>query len=536
MYVRKSTEKGLELEFNSLQNQEEACKAYIMSQAFNEWHHYKTYTDGGISGGTMERPALKQMLDDISKGLVKTVLVYKVDRLSRSIMDFHNMMKDLEKYNCNFVSITQAFDTSTSMGKLTLNMLLSFAQFEREVSSERVRDKIYASKMKGFWMGGTPRLGYDIVDKKLIVNEVEAKLVKHIFETYLEMSSIRELTLYLRRHKVVNKKWITKDGIERGGTEFLGSSIHRVLRDHIYIGEVESRRTKEFFKGQHKPIIEQELFDKVQEKLSTHNYRNSSSCSASNNLLSGKLFDDKGEQFINQATSKSQKNHRKYYAIKGFYLHATQVDRFAKDVVNEALNIDINKIGTILKQINFKEMNYFNQKDFIKAFVKKVIYQEDKLTFFFNLNDENLNGFIQEDYINSSNETKEYIVDNVNNQIILEREFYFQKNMKSTKYNAGKTGLMSVTDNQQSIVRAFSYAWKFKQMYEECGNIKQIMQSEKANLRTVYRYLNLAYLSPNIINGFMNGKLNFDIRELFILASKYDNFKEQEHYLIEHNL
>lgn len=165
VYVRKSTEKGLELEFNSLHNQEDACRSYIMSQAFNNWEYLKTYTDGGISGGTMERPALKQMLEDIRRGLVQTVVVYKVDRLSRSIMDFHNMMKEFDKYGCSFVSITQAFDTSTSMGKLTLNMLLSFAQFEREVSSERVRDKIRASKAKGLWTGGVPKLGYDIKDK-----------------------------------------------------------------------------------------------------------------------------------------------------------------------------------------------------------------------------------------------------------------------------------------------------------------------------------------------------------------------------------
>ena len=156
VYVRKSTEKGLELEFNSLHNQEEACRSYILSQAFNNWEYFKTYTDGGISGGTMERPALKQMLEDIRHGLIQTVVVYKVDRLSRSIMDFHNMMKEFDKYGCSFVSITQAFDTSTSMGKLTLNMLLSFAQFEREVSSERVRDKICASKAKGLWTGGIP--------------------------------------------------------------------------------------------------------------------------------------------------------------------------------------------------------------------------------------------------------------------------------------------------------------------------------------------------------------------------------------------
>lgn len=193
IYVRKSTEKGLKLEFNSLHNQEEACRNYILSQSFQGWEHYKIYTDGGISGGTMEWPAPKQMLDDITNGMVKVVVVYKVDRLSRSIMDFHNMMREFERYNCNFVSITQAFDTSTSMGKLTLNMLLLFAQFEREVSAGRVRDKIRASKAKGFWTGGVPQLGYDVINKKLVPNPAETSIVCRIFEKYNELESLNEL-------------------------------------------------------------------------------------------------------------------------------------------------------------------------------------------------------------------------------------------------------------------------------------------------------------------------------------------------------
>ena len=166
VYVRKSTEHGLEQEFNSLNNQEEACKAYIASQAFNGWGYYKTFADGGISGGTMERPSLQGMLGEVRAGHIQIVVVYKVDRLSRSIVDFHKMMTEFKKYNCDFVSITQAFDTSNSMGKLTLNMLLSFAQFEREVSSERVRDKIAASKAKGLWTGGSMVIGYDVATGK----------------------------------------------------------------------------------------------------------------------------------------------------------------------------------------------------------------------------------------------------------------------------------------------------------------------------------------------------------------------------------
>ena len=212
VYVRKSTEHGLEQEFNSLDNQEQACRAYIASQAFNDWEYYKTYADGGISGGTMERPALKQMLNDMARGLINTVVVYKVDRLSRSILDFHNMMRYFDKHNANFVSITQSFDTSTSMGKLTLNMLLSFAQFEREVSSERVRDKLRASKAKGMWIGGCPPLGYDIVDKKLVINPPAAAQIQTIFELYLQMKSVQDLTRHLPTIGIYAKKWTTHGG------------------------------------------------------------------------------------------------------------------------------------------------------------------------------------------------------------------------------------------------------------------------------------------------------------------------------------
>ena len=227
IYVRKSTEKGLELEFNSLHNQEDDCRSYIMSQAFNNWEYFKTYTDGGISGGTMELPALKQMLEDIRRGLIQTVEVYKVDRLSRSIMDFHNMMKEFDKYGCSFVSITQTFDTSTSMGKLTLNMLLSFAQFEREVSSERVRDKIRASKAKCLWTGGTPKLGYDLVDKKLVINPVEAEQIRSIFEGYLQCGSLAELEKFAEIKGFKHKDWVNNKGEQRGGKPFKISAFHR---------------------------------------------------------------------------------------------------------------------------------------------------------------------------------------------------------------------------------------------------------------------------------------------------------------------
>jgi DNA invertase Pin-like site-specific DNA recombinase len=193
VYTRKSSEDGLEQAFNSLHAQREACEAYIKSQAGEGWHPIRTrYDDGGLSGGTIDRPALQQLLGDIRAGKVDTVLVYKVDRLTRSLADFAKIVDVFDAHGVSFVSITQQFNTTTSMGRLTLNMLLSFAQFEREVTGERIRDKIAASKQKGMWMGGFPPLGYDVNDRKLVVNEAEAETVRHIFRRYAALGSVRE--------------------------------------------------------------------------------------------------------------------------------------------------------------------------------------------------------------------------------------------------------------------------------------------------------------------------------------------------------
>ena len=448
IYVRKSTEKGLELEFNSLHNQEDACRSYIMSQAFNNWEYFKTYTDGGISGGTMERPALKQMLEDIRRGLVQTVVVYKVDRLSRSIMDFHNMMKEFDKYGCSFVSITQAFDTSTSMGKLTLNMLLSFAQFEREVSSERVRDKIRASKAKGLWTGGVPKLGYDIKDKKLVINPVEAEQVHSIFEGYLQCGSLTELEKFAEIKGFKHKSWITNKGEQRGGKPFKISALHRLLHEKLYLGMIENKRTGQAFKGQHEAIISKELWEKVQAMLKENDNCANHTRSRNNNLLTGKLFDANGTIFTNQANSKKKATKRHYYSIKGLFLPTEQIDKLAKDAIIEILNSNFNGLNKdsamALKLINFTDMDYFAQRNFIRNFINKIIYQKDRLTFFFNTDPIILSAYTS-DSLNQNDNPLEFIADNANNQIIYEKQVIINRGLSSNVYNAGKVGLMSVT-------------------------------------------------------------------------------------------
>lgn len=531
VYVRKSTEKGLELEFNSLHNQEDACRSYIMSQAFNNWEYFKTYTDGGISGGTMERPALKQMLEDIRRGLIQTVVVYKVDRLSRSIMDFHNMMKEFDKYGCSFVSITQAFDTSTSMGKLTLNMLLSFAQFEREVSSERVRDKIRASKAKGLWTGGVPKLGYDIKDKKLVINPVEAEEVRSIFEGYLQCGSLAELEKFAEIKGFKHKGWITNKSEQRGGKPFKTSALHRLLHEKLYLGMIENKRTGQAFKGQHEAIISKELWEKVQAKLKDNDNSSNHTRNRNNNLLTGKLFDANGTIFTNQVNSKNKATKRHYYSIKGLFLSTEQLDKLAKDAIIEILNSNLNGLNKdsamALKLINFTDMDYFAQHNFIRNFINKIIYQKDRLTFFFNTDPIILSAYTGNS-LNQNDNPLEIIADNANNQIIYEKQVVINRGLSSNVYNAGKVGLMSVNDNNRLIVRAFAYAWRYKKLYESGMPTDDIAKQERISKRTIYKYLNLAYLSPKIVNQLLNGTLTVNLQTLFEITSKNLSFEEQE--------
>lgn len=520
IYVRKSTEHGLDMEFNSLQNQEESCKAYIASQAFNNWQYYKTYSDAAISGGTMERPALKQMLDDMAHGLINTVVVYKVDRLSRSILDFHKMMQYFDKYGANFVSITQSFDTSNSMGKLTLNMLLSFAQFEREVASERVRDKIRASKAKGIWVGGNPRLGYDIINKKLVVNKTEAEQVNLLFRTYLELQSVVELVNFARANNIHNKQWTTKKGNIRGGADFYQQTLHNLLRDEVYIGNMVCKSGGTSVPGEHEPIVDKDLFNKVQTALYTNGNHTREHYSSCPNILTGKLFDIDGTKFKNQQTKKSGYPTKYYYAKSGFYIPSSSIDELTTNTIIEFLNSDMQKLPSditmLLKRVDAQNLPYSQKRDFIKTIVDKVIYSDNKLTFYLKLND-NIKPFVSDNFINESATQMNYVV-NVDT-VIIEQTFILSKYSKNKECNCGKSGTVSISDNNHLIVRAFARAFKYRDLYEKTGDYRSIAKAENVSESSVYRHLKLAYINPNTINAIMSGKLQCSVDKLFNLNS-----------------
>ena len=262
IYTRKSSEEGLDMEFNSLDAQREACEAYVASQKREGWLLVPDhYDDGGFSGGTLERPALKRLLVDIEAGCIDCVVVYKIDRLSRALVDFTKLVEVFDRHSVTFVSITQSFNTTTSMGRLTLNILLSFAQFEREVIGERIRDKFAASRKKGMWMGGTPPLGYDVKDRKLVVNEEEAALVRHIFERFIKVGSATLLVKELNADGHRTKSWTTQSGRVREGRPFNKGAIYKILNNRVYIGEAVHKGKG--YPGEHQAIIPMLLWDKV---------------------------------------------------------------------------------------------------------------------------------------------------------------------------------------------------------------------------------------------------------------------------------
>ena len=311
VYTRVSTEAGLEQEFNSLDNQREAAEAYIKSQAHEGWRLLPArYDDGGFSGGSLQRPALQQLLADLRAGLIDVVVVYKVDRLTRALADFAKLVELFDAHGVSFVSVTQAFNTTSSMGRLTLNVLLSFAQFEREVTGERIRDKIAASKKKGLWMGGHVPLGYRVQDRKLVVDEAEAATVRLIFERYREIGSLTLLLRDLRQRGVVTKQRPLSKGTVRGGIPFTTGPLAYLLKNRTYLGEIVHRGER--FEGEHEAIIARELFDAVQEKLASRRRRSGQQQAPSSALLTGKLFDDRGNRMTPTHANKGGKRYRYY--------------------------------------------------------------------------------------------------------------------------------------------------------------------------------------------------------------------------------
>ena len=349
IYTRKSSEEGLEQAFNSLDAQREACEAYIKSQAGEGWHLIRTpYDDGGISGGTLERPALKQLLADIQARKVDTVVVYKVDRLTRSLADFAKIVEVFDTHGVSFVSVTQQFNTTSSMGRLTLNMLLSFAQFEREVTGERIRDKIAASKKKGMWMGGFVPLGYDAKDRSLVINETETETVRAVYRLYLEYNNVRRVKEEADRLDLATKTRKAENGRMSGGRPLSRGYIYKLLGNPLYAGRIAHKG--EVYEGLHAAIIDAETWDAVQAKLAGNVLdRRANNEAREPSLLTGILHDERGNRLSPSHAVKNGVRYRYYVSQALLQNREGEAGSIARIPAREIEELFAARIAALLK-------------------------------------------------------------------------------------------------------------------------------------------------------------------------------------------
>jgi site-specific DNA recombinase len=373
IYTRVSTDQGLEQDFNSLHAQYDASQAYIRSQAHAGWSMVKfKYDDGGFSGGNTDRPALQRLLDDVKSGKIDIIVVYKVDRLTRSLADFAKLVELFDQHGVSFVSVTQQFNTTTSMGRLTLNVLLSFAQFEREVTSERIRDKIGASKRKGLWVGGRAPFGYEAKDRKITVVQEDAERVRMIFRSYLKLGSINLLMADLRTRGIVTKAKAVKTGRTIGGIAFTSGPLSYLLRNRFYVGEVVYKG--EILPGEQQPIIDRDLFDAVQAKLLEQQNNHVRTRAKSDALLMGLIFDDRGNRMSPSHVRKKGVRYRYYISLpllQGQPAQTGSIHRVPAAEIERA-------IGEAVRA-ECKAAAGIEHRDLIKTYVTRVKVQSDRL-------------------------------------------------------------------------------------------------------------------------------------------------------------
>lgn len=508
IYTRKSSEEGLDQDFNSLHAQREACASYIASQKHEGWQIVKThYNDGGFSGGNMERPALKQLLIDIENKKINTVVVYKVDRLTRSLTDFAKIIELFDKHNVSFVSVTQQFNTTSSMGRLTLNVLLSFAQFEREVTGELIRDKIAASKKKGMWMGGFVPLGYDLKDRKLLINVREAQTVQHIYRRYLELGCVRLLKEDLDRQGIRSKA-----RGQKGGCSFGRGTLYNILSNPIYIGEIRHKGT--CHPGQHKAIIVQELWKQVRNLLASNSAEHkSSSHNTDTSPLNNKLFDVSGERLVSVHVNKNGRRYRYYISenlrrdprdasLSGWRLPGQEIEQVITQAVLEiflddaAISNALQESGLSLHQIPSalnaaKKIN--PETNVVDRFVQRVELQQNGIRLTLSL--------------------ASLIASEANsNTVTIVRDIPMQMKRRGVEMRLviGGTGPARVDPTLlKTIVSA--HRWFNDLVSGKVRNMGEIAAREGKDKSYISRVMSLAFLAPDITESIIAGRQPVDL-------------------------
>jgi site-specific DNA recombinase len=480
IYTRKSTEHGLELEFNSLHAQRDACEAYIKSQASQGWKALSQhYDDPAYSGGNLDRPALQQLLKDIDAGRIDVIVVYKIDRLTRSLADFAKLVEAFDAKSISFVAVTQQFNTTTSMGRLTLNVLLSFAQFERELSSERVRDKVAASRRKGKWTGGTVPLGYDAKDKKLIVNKAEAETVRYIFKRYLEVQSFGKLVMDLDVQGIVTKHRDTKVRKYNGGIPFTYGPLAHFLKNRLYVGETGHK--DKWFPGEHAAIVDRKTFDQVQQLLASKSTDRKAKRSASEALLMGKLYDSSGNRM---SPSFSTKNGVRYH----FYISSALL-RGRKDEVGSVGRVSATEIEGAIRAALIVQPGQGpkgpNGVPGTLEKVERVVVARDQLLINLTLSSDasDMNGAISEIRIPWPTKARD-------SKVTVESDAELEG-----AYNDSLV---------QSVVRA--QVWMQSLQNETHESIEKLADANRLHPKVVRQALRLAFLSPDVTSAILEGR------------------------------
>ena len=516
IYTRKSSEEGLEQDFNSLDAQREACEAYIKSQMHEGWVLIeKQYNDGGFSGGTMERPAFKELLSDVEKGEIDIVVVYKVDRLRRSLMDFSKIIDIFDRKETSFVSITQHFNTTTSMGRLTLNILLSFAQFEREVTGERIRDKFAASKKKGMWIGGCTPFGYKKEDNKLVPIETQAEQVDLIFRKYSELKSVFKLKEYLDKNGIKTKK----------NKNFSKGQLYHLLSNKVYIGKIVHKTN--VYAGLHKPIVNLDIFNQVQDILLKNRVdKNCGVKSSSNSLLTGLIYDDNGNK-MTPSHSNTRKRRYRYYisqAIKKYNpnkagtvskIPAGEIEKFVVENLKEFLqntkeiqrilsSYDIEKQEQLLKIA--KNIDDYSNPKLVRALLNKVVISEKSVEITYNEKSVAKVLELLFDRAELNLEEKEVI------------PLIIKKNIKISQ--PSKTGnILIINENQNNVpipnpylVNALIKGHYYYKKLEEGNTFKQLQIEEGLkDSKYIRSLLSLRFLPPSLTEQILNGTEQKDL-------------------------
>ena len=526
IYTRKSTEDGLEQDFNSLDAQREACEAYIKSQRHEGWKLLpEHYDDGGISGGTMERPALQLLLDEVRAGRVDTIVVYKVDRLTRALSDFAKMVDLFDAYDVSFVSVTQQFNTTTSMGRLTLNVLLSFAQFEREVTAERIRDKIAASKKKGMWMGGPVPLGYDSVDKKLVINEAEAETARTLFNLYLEKGNVKLMKEEADRRGLRPKLRTYKSGRRTGGGRFTRGHLYRLLSNLVYIGEVIHKGER--YEGAHDAIVDRETWDAVQAqlKLNASDRRNATNAK-SPSLLTGLLQDANGNRLTPSHACKQGKRYRYYISAPDedgrpgadWRLPAGEIENVVMDglagFLNDpsrlanavsmavaspaALRVFFQKTELLAKELT--DGSAPDRKPVLQELVRRITIEQGKVQV-----------TVKADYLTNLAGEPDTDADE-DDDVIIDIPVSFRRRAYGEKLIIPASGAAANKPDHQLIrAVALGHTW-FREMRNGSSvSLSELACRDKVERTDAGRFLRMAFLAPDIIEAILQGRQPRDL-------------------------